>query len=51
MEADVIHSTTVICVRKDGAVAMAGDGDQERALPTSSGAKSSELGYANVLPL
>lgn len=26
MEADVIHSTTVICVRKDGVVAMAGDG-------------------------
>ncbi|HJT17991.1 MAG TPA: HslU--HslV peptidase proteolytic subunit, partial [Thermoanaerobaculia bacterium] len=26
MEAEVIHATTVLCVRKDGAVAMAGDG-------------------------
>jgi ATP-dependent HslUV protease subunit HslV len=26
MEADVIHATTVLCVRKDGVVAMAGDG-------------------------
>ncbi len=26
MEPDVIHATTVLCVRRDGAVAMAGDG-------------------------
>jgi ATP-dependent HslUV protease, peptidase subunit HslV len=26
MEAEVIHATTVLCVRRDGAVAMAGDG-------------------------
>src|SRR6266568_1826184 len=26
MEAEVIHGTTVLCVRRDGAVAMAGDG-------------------------
>ncbi|HKB81424.1 MAG TPA: ATP-dependent protease subunit HslV [Thermoanaerobaculia bacterium] len=26
MEQEAIHATTVICVRKDGAVAMAGDG-------------------------
>ena len=26
MEAEVIHATTVLCVRKDGVVAMAGDG-------------------------
>ena len=26
MESEVIHATTVLCVRKDGAVAMAGDG-------------------------
>ena len=26
MEAEVIHATTVLCIRKDGVVAMAGDG-------------------------
>src|SRR5256885_1852271 len=26
MESEVIHATTVLCVRKDGVVAMAGDG-------------------------